>query len=137
MIDFQETNQSHILRDVATLDAVVRFQLLTAGEATLDERFKLEEALNRVDHFSQLDQLPLNLSTPNSAIAKAYEIVLYLRKQAYRLVQQNPDDDMNEYYVASLYIAMNTLRYSMLSPVQLEHALLCASLLADRLLASQ
>jgi hypothetical protein len=137
MIDFQETNQSHILRDVATLDAVVRFQLLADGEATLDERFKLEETLNRVNHFSQLDQLPLNFSTPNSAIAKAYDIVLYLRQQAYRLVQQNPDDDMNEYYVASLYIAMNTLRYSTISPIQLEHALLSASLLAERLLASQ
>jgi DNA-binding response OmpR family regulator len=137
LIDFQETNQSHILRDVATLDAVVRFQLLTAREATLDERFELEEALNKVDHFSQLDQLPSNFSTSNEAIAKAYKIVLYLRKQAHHLVQQNPDDNMNEYYVASLYTAMNTLRFSTLSPVQLEHALLCASLLADRLLSDQ
>ena len=137
LIDFQETNRSHILRDVATMDAVVRFQLLTAKEATLDERFELEETLNKVDHFSQLDQLPPNLVTSNAAIAKAYDVVLYLRKQAYRLVQQNPHDDMNEYYVALLYTAMNTLRFSTLSDVQLEHALLCASLLADRLLASQ
>ncbi len=137
LIDFQETNHSHILRDVATMDAVVRFQLLTAREATLDERLELEETLNKVDHFSQIDQLPPNFATSNPAIAKAYDIVLYLRKQAYRLVQQNPHDDMNEYYVASLYTAMNTLRFSTLSSVQLEHALLCASLLAERLLADQ
>src|SRR5205085_9399747 len=45
MIDFQQTGQSHILRDVAMLDSVVRFQLLTEEEATLKERLRMEEAL--------------------------------------------------------------------------------------------
>ena len=39
LIDLQETARSHILRDFAILDLVVRFQLLTADQATLEERF--------------------------------------------------------------------------------------------------
>jgi hypothetical protein len=40
---------------------------------------------------------------------------------------------MNEYYVALLYNALNTLNFSTLDPVQHEHAFICASLLVDRL----
>ena len=49
------------------------------------------------------------------------------------MVEFNPDDDISEYYIALLYIALNTLCYSSLPPVQREHALLSASLLADHL----
>jgi len=56
-----------------------------------------------------------------------------LPDMARKLVEANPVDDISEYYIALLYNALNTLRFSSLSPVQREHALLCASLLADRL----
>ncbi len=35
MLDFQETGEGHILRDLAMLDSVIRFQLLSAKEAKL------------------------------------------------------------------------------------------------------
>lgn len=133
MIDFQETSQSHILRDVAILDSVVRFQLLTAEEATLKERLSLEQALCNIERFSQLTQLDNAFSSTNQALTKAYRIVAHLRTLAHRLVDQNPNDDMSEYYIALLYNALNTLQFFSLSQVQREHALLCASLLTDRL----
>jgi CheY-like chemotaxis protein len=133
MIDFQGTGQSHILRDVAALDSVVRFQLLAAEEATLKERLSIEEALCSTERFSQMEQLATKFSTTNRALAKAYETVVHLRTLAHRLVDQNPRDDISEYYIALFYNALNTLRFSSLETVQREHALLSASLLADRL----
>jgi DNA-binding response OmpR family regulator len=134
LVDFQGTGPGHILRDVASLDSAVRFQLLTAEEATLEERLRMEEALlDNIQRFSQVDQLRNKFSTTNRALAKAHATVIHLRTVARKLVEANPDDDISEYYIALLYNALNTLRFSSLSSIQREHALLCASLLADRL----
>jgi CheY-like chemotaxis protein len=134
LVDFQGTGQSHILRDVAMLDSAVRFQLLAVDEAILEERLQMEEALCSIEHFSQVDQLANNFSTENKALSKCYGTIMHLRTWARRLVEQNPSDDMSEYYIALLYNAMNTIRFSSsLSTVQREHAVLCASLLVDRL----
>jgi hypothetical protein len=40
---------------------------------------------------------------------------------------------MSEYDIALLYNALNTVQFSSLSQTQREHALLCASLLVDKL----
>lgn len=133
LIDFLRTGRGHILRDVADLDSVVRFHLLAAKEATLEERLTMEKVLCSIDHFSQLDQLANKLPTTNSALAKAYTIVIHLRKLARKLVNQNPSDDISEYFIALLYHAMNTFRFQNLPLRQREHAFLCASLLADHL----
>lgn len=134
LIDFQGTGLSHIFRDVTMLDSVIRFQLLSEGEASLEERLLMEEALlENVQHFSQVERLMDNFSTKNQALAKAYAVVAHLRCLAYRLVAQNEFNNINEYYIALFYTALNTLRFFSLSAGQREHALLCASLLADRL----
>jgi hypothetical protein len=133
LIDFQATGQGHILRDVAQLDSEIRFVLLAAEEATLDERLLMEETLYSVGRFSELQRLIEVLPTNNQALIKAYATVVHLRMLAHKLVAQNPGDDMSEYYTALLYYAVNTLRFFSLPSTQREHALLCASLLADQL----
>jgi CheY-like chemotaxis protein len=133
LIDFQRTGQGHILRDIAKLDTEVLFQLLTAEEATLDECLYMEEVLCSIESFSQVEQLGTKLSTENQALAKAYSTVVHLRTLARKLVEQNPSDDISEYYIALFYNAVNTLRFYSLPSRQREHALLCASILADRL----
>jgi CheY-like chemotaxis protein len=133
MIDFQQTGQSHILRDVAILDSVVRLQLLTAEEAGLKERLHMEEALCSIDHFSEVEHLAHSFSTQNPALTKTYETLVHLRTLAFKLVEQNKQADINEYYIALFYNALNTLQFFSLPSVQREHALLSASLLADRL----
>jgi DNA-binding response OmpR family regulator len=138
LIDFQATGRGHILRDCATLDSVIRFQLLTASEATLEERLRMEEMLRRAEHFGQMGQLTTAFSTENQALAKAFATVIHLRMLAGNLVGQNAHDDISEYSIALFYNALNTLQFTSLEPVQREHALLCASLLADQLgLSSQ
>jgi len=133
LIDFQGTGHSHILRDVATLDSAVRFQLLAANEASLAERLQMEEALNEIDRFSQVDQLTHNFSSPNEPLAKAYATVVHLRLIARQLVSRNPYDDMSEYFIALLYNALHTLPFSSLQASQREHALMSASLLIGKL----
>jgi len=133
LIDFRHTKPSHILRDVANLDAVVRFQLLQAGEASLTERLAMEECLSRIQRFSQLEQMTDDFTTDNPALAKAYAISLHLRRIARRMVAQNPSDDFSEYHIAALYQAFYHVRLSTLMPEQREHALLSASLVVEQL----
>jgi CheY-like chemotaxis protein len=134
LVDFENTERSHILRDVATLDAVVRFQLLQMEEATLDERLTMEKALLSITHFSQLERLSSAFETSNPALAKAYHTTCHLRTLARWAIDRNPSDDMDEYYVALLYDALFTLQFFSLSTRQREHAFLSASLLADKLI---
>jgi CheY-like chemotaxis protein len=133
LIDFLRTGPSHILRDAAQLDSVIRFHLLAPEEASLEERLKMEEILCSIDHFSQLEQLSNRLQTRNKNLAKAYTTVLHLRAIARGLVSSNPNDDLSEYYIALFYQAINTIRYAWIPTIQREHALISASLLTDRL----
>jgi len=134
LIDFLRTGRGHVLRDVAQLDSVVRLHLLAAEDASLDERLEMEKALCGIERFSQVEQLSSGFTTDNKALAKTFATVVHLRTIARRLVAQNPRDEINEYYIALLYYALNTIRFmEALRTVQREHALLCASLLADRL----
>lgn len=136
LIDFQRTGPSHILRDITMLDATIRFQLLSAEDVTLEECLLMEKVLCSIKRFSEVGQLPSKLATTNPALAKAYGTILHLYKLARKLVSQNPNDDMSEYYCALFYHALNTTRFATLSEGQREHALLCASLLADKLALS-
>jgi CheY-like chemotaxis protein len=133
LIDFEATGPGHILRDIAELDTVVRFQLLEAAEAALDERLKMEETLGQAGRFSQVEQLASDFKTENQALLKAYETSVHLRTLAHKLVAQNPSDDLDEYYIALLYYSLNTIRFFALPSLQRQHALLSASLLADHL----
>lgn len=133
LIDFQHTGQSHILRDIAHLDSIIRFELLPAETATLAERFELEQALSSIDHFEELELLQTTFSSANPALAKAFAISIHLRKLAHQLINRNPHADLEEYHIASLYLALNTIRFTSLSLLQREHALLSASVLAERL----
>jgi CheY-like chemotaxis protein len=132
LIDYQGTGRGHILRDVARLDSVVRFELLPAEEASLEDRLQLEMALCSVDRFTQITLLAAKPPTGlKSTLAKSYTTVVRLRSLASKLVPQSAGRDLSEYYIALLHYALNTLRYDTLAPVQREHALLSASLLTD------
>ena len=100
-------------------------------EATLGERFAMEEALCSINVFSQVAQLKTRFSTENVTLAKAYATVVHLRTLAQGMVGKSLSGDMSEYYIALLYNALNTLRFSSLDVAQHEHALLSVCLLVD------
>jgi CheY-like chemotaxis protein len=131
MIDFQGTKQGHILRDFVGLDSVIRLQLLTKDDATLQECLEMEQALCSISRFSQVQQLPGKFQSSNPALMKAYALAVHLRTLAFQIGKQGADDNFNEYYTALFYNAINTMRFMTLQPEQREHALLSASLLAE------
>lgn len=131
LIDFLRTNRGHILRDFAQLDGTVRILLLGAEEATLAERFGLEKALLGTNRFSQLDSLEAQGCSDNPALAKAFSTCLHIRKLAAEKVGSSQRDDMSEYHIASLFFALNLIRYWDLPTVQREHAFLSAALYAE------
>ena len=133
LMDFGRTGPGHILQDVATLDCVIRLQLLTTEDVTLDECLRMEEALCSINRFSELGQLLNGFSTTNPALLKAFETVVHLRTLAGWMVEKKPDDDMRGYFVSLLYNTLDTLSFSSSYVEQYEHALLSASLLVDRL----
>ena len=93
----------------------------------------MEEALNTAVSFDQLEQLKDAFPTSNTLLAKAYGTALYLRSLAPGLLPPGARPDMREYDLALLYHSLNTARYNTLLSVQREHALLSASLLANKL----
>lgn len=131
LIDFLRTSRGHILRDFAQLDATVRILLLGEEEATLPERLALEEALLRIDRFSQLDAAQEHGGNP--ALAKAYATCLHIRRLAAKTVGSRQHDDMSEYHIASLFFALNLIRFWDLPTVQREHSLLSGALHAEHL----
>jgi hypothetical protein len=131
LIDFYSTGRGHILRDVATLDAVVRFQLLDPHEVPLDDFLSMERVLFSISNFSKLKSLSASYTTTNPALEKTYQTVLHLRKLASWLVERNPANDMSEYYIALFYLSLETLQFFSLHTEQRERALLSASLLVD------
>jgi hypothetical protein len=133
LIDFGRTGPGHILQDVAMLDCVIRFQLLSAEDVTLDECLKMEEALCSTSRFSEVGQLMNKFSTKNPALTKAFETVVHLRTLAQWMVDKKPDDDMCEYFVSLLYNTLDNLGFPSSYVEQYEYALLSASLLVDRL----
>jgi CheY-like chemotaxis protein len=133
LIDFETTELGHILRDIAELDTVVRFQLLKPEEASLSERLKMEEALCGASQFGDVARLESAFQTDNAALAKAFATAVSLRAIAYELVSKNPTAELDEYYIPLFYYSINALRFLSWPGLQRQHALLAASLLADKL----
>lgn len=133
LIDFLRTGTGHILRDVAELDTVIRIQLLHSEEASLDERLYMEETLLSCKQFSQLDSLLTRFPTENAPLRKACTSVIHLRKIARQWFVHSTSKDMDEYYAALLYYAVNLIRFYSVPTTQREHAFLSASLIADHL----
>lgn len=133
LIDFLRTGRGHILRDFAQLDVTTRILLLEPDDATLDERLEMEQTLLEAERFSDVESLDGLLRTSNLPLAKSFATAVHLRRLAAAQARRNPRADMAEYYTASLYYALNTIRFWNLPPLQREHALLSAALLAERL----
>lgn len=133
LIDFLRTGRGHALRDFAQLDVTARILLLEPDDATLDERLEMEQTLLEAERFSDVDSLDGLLRTANPALAKSFATAVHLRRLAAAQARRNPRAAMSEYYTASLYYALNTIRFWHLPALQREHALLAAALLAERL----
>ncbi len=133
LIDFRHTNYGHSLKDLAKLDTVIRYQLLESNKASLEERLLLENALNKPELYSEIEQLPFLLDTDNPHIIKAYKTCRTIRLQARIIYASKMIDSMHDYYIALTYFSLNFLRYFDRTKTQHTHALLSASLLVEKI----
>lgn len=125
LIDFRHTEPGHMLRDFAKLDAVVRYELLPTDEATLEERYHLEEKLNNPHYYTELNDLPDNLDFGSPALNKAYQVVCHIRQEAGHM--RMPSRSMQQYYLALLFYGVAYTSYYPLEREIRGHALLAAS----------
>jgi DNA-binding response OmpR family regulator len=133
LIDFERTCESHYLRDVAQLDAVMRVQLLPPESASLEERLQLEEALTSTMTYDNQKRLETKPQFKSSQVAKAFELSVYLQDIARRLVPQLLHDDPAEYAAAQFYTTLNMVKFAWLPMIQRKHALISACLMADHI----
>jgi DNA-binding response OmpR family regulator len=131
LIDFARTGPSHFLRDILLLDSVVRFELLAGNEATLDDRLHLEELLLATEGKSEAQRLKAATTLHNSHVEKAFAVTTHLRSLAKQLGPKRLRYDRSGYAEGLMYTAMNAVKFHQMPMVQREHALLCASLMAD------
>lgn len=131
LIDFLSTGPGHVLRDLVELDVAVRVELLAEGEANLDERLGLEEALTRCLSLAELGETSSHFS--NAAVEKAFSTSVHLRALADRILSRHTSVDLSEFLVGTLFCSLNLTRFLSLPTVQREHALLSACLLTERL----
>jgi hypothetical protein len=129
LIDFMKTGIGHLLRDYAFLDTYTRCILLRDEVATLDERLLLERSL---PHVVKPDVAP-TLPTDNAPLRKAFETSLHIRALAAERMQNRTGADMQEYDVATMFYAMNLIRFYTIPSLQRQHGLLAAGLIAERL----
>jgi CheY-like chemotaxis protein len=134
LIDFRRTYESHILRDLVFLEMIIRIQLLSENDATLEERYILEKKLCNLSLAKDLTQLKASYITSNPALNKAFQVSLYLRQLANQLSAPSPDGIAEEYFIGLFFTSLNIIRYYEISRVQREHAILMASLLAEALI---
>lgn len=126
LIDFARAAESHALRDFAELETDIKFNLLQVFD--LRQLVSFEEVLLISTNFDSSDDKVL---FDDENIQRAYEVVLALRRSARRLL--NLTGDMEGYYIALLFHTLNVLRLKHITTLKKEHALLAASLLAQRL----
>jgi len=133
LIDFARTGVGHVLSDLALLDVFTRCALLGVDEATLDERLLLERALLEVKNFDSAGKPKVeDFATGNAALKKAFVTSLHIRALAAKHGWHR-NQPRTDYDVATMFYALNMVRFYHLAPVQRMHGLLAAGLLAERL----
>ena len=126
LIDFARVEVSHALRDFAELESDIKFSLLQLTDLSM-----LLEFEQNLLHPRDFTQRPPRLVCAHKPLAKAYAVILALRRLAFDLVR--PEKDMQEYYQAVFMHTLKVLRLRHIERGKKEHALLSAALLCERL----
>ncbi|MEL7435780.1 MAG: phosphotransferase, partial [Chloroflexota bacterium] len=88
LIDFARTAKDHALRDFIQLETVVRFTLMK--DASLRERFEMEQVLAQQSHFMEIDELREAYQPPDSIHAdelrRAFLTTCKIRELAWKTV---------------------------------------------------
>ena len=131
LIDFSETQHAHILRDIAKLEAVLKFERI---ELTSEEQLRavldLERRFLDAKSLSEIPQLPDTTGDPE--VHKAFRCVRKLRE--YANVITLLDEDIAQYWLSLLFSTMIVLAYGSVNDYGKRYAWISSALLSQKLL---
>lgn len=149
LIDFHRTEVEHALRDFIQLESVIKLILLT--QASLAERYALEQALLAQERFSQIQEIEGAYSPPDNEhgteLGRAFSLICTIRRLARACVCKNNlnpmIDDFTPYHMGMLFYALNTMRFIRatstsygVDEVSALHSLMLAGLICQKLNAN-
>ncbi len=130
IIDFSETHQGHILKDLVKLEATIKFESFSVrGWDELKSMLKFEEEILKPKEFKQIPQITFSLKNP--WMEKIYCMIQKIREIANEVTLL--EEDTSQYYLALLYFTIQVLRYPQISEFTKRYALFSASLICDKL----
>jgi hypothetical protein len=130
LIDFAMTTHSHILRDVAKLESVIKMEMIPVeSEERLLLLLNLEKIFLHPKKLREIPEIPDEVRDPD--ILKAFTIVKQLRQYADTITLL--DDDIRQYYLALLYYTLCIPAYVSVNDYMREYAWISSSLLCNAL----
>lgn len=133
LIDFRHTGKGHLMRDFASLEVALRFELLAVEDITLQHRYEMEQLLDKVRRYEDYTALSSTFSGAHPLLHKVFEAIIALRECAGDQVKGSPHASLREYQIALFFCTLNALRFKSLSNLQRQHVLLTACILAEQL----
>lgn len=130
LIDFAMTGHSHILRDIAKLETVLKTEMIEMESTDrLLQLLELEKLFLHPGRLSDIPLVPATIDDPD--IEKAYTVISQLRRYADRVTVL--DDDISQYYLALFYYTISIPAFVSVSDHVREYAWITASLLCNRI----
>ena len=131
LIDFSDTRHSHILRDIAKLEAVLKFETF---EITSDEKLRevvaLEKIFRDAKNLSEIPQIPSTLHDPK--VLKAFQCVQKLREYANIITLL--DEDISQYFFSLFAYTLRVLGYVSVNDYAKKYAWVSSSMLCQKLI---
>lgn len=130
LIDFAMTGHSHILRDIAKLEAVLKFEMIpVASDDQVRLLLDLERVFLRPGKLGEIPEIPDRIRDP--AIEKAFRVVTQLRRYADTVTLL--DEDIRQYYLALLSYTLCVPAFVSVNDAMKEYAWISSSILCTAL----
>lgn len=130
LIDFAMTGHSHILRDIAKLESVIKLEMIPVSSA--DRLLRLLELEKILLSQQRLGAVPETPSVDDEDIAKAFSVIRQLRGYADTVTLL--DDDIRQYNLALLYYTLPVPAYVSVNDKAKEYAWISSSLICNTLI---
>jgi len=131
LIDFAMTGHSHILRDIAKLESVLKMEMIPiSSEERLVRILDLEKIVLGQQRLGMVPKIPEEVD--DADIAKAFSVIRQLRGYADTLTLL--DDDIRQYNLALLHYTLSVPAYVSVNDFMREYAWISSSLLCNTLI---
>jgi hypothetical protein len=130
LIDFSFTGHSHILRDIAKLEAFIKMEMIpVTSKERLLLLLELEKIFLRPERLGDIPEIPEGIHDPD--VVKAFMVVRQLRRYADTITLL--DEDIRQYWLALLHYTLCVPAYVNVNDLTREYAWISSSLLCNAL----